>query len=68
MLNFFQRTKWRDDLAKNGNQTTTFMSNKNSTTVGCHFAVIAFKVPELYAGKLAQPVPIFHRDTVLRGQ
>jgi hypothetical protein len=38
------------------------------TTAGFPFAEGAFKVLEPYAGKLAQPVPIFHRDTVLRGR
>ena len=27
---FFQRTKWREDLAKECKQITTFMENKNS--------------------------------------
>ena len=27
---FYQRTKWREDLAKECKQITTFMSNKNS--------------------------------------
>jgi hypothetical protein len=29
---------------------------------------LALKVLEPYDGKLSQPVPIFHRDTVLRGE
>ena len=57
---FYQRTKWRENIAKKCKQITTFMSSKIVITVGSHFAVLAFKVPELYAGKLALTVhPVY---------
>jgi len=56
---FYQRTKWRENIAKECKQITTFRLNKIVITVGSHLAVLAFKVPELYVGKLARTVQLY---------
>ena len=68
---FFQRQMWRQDLAKECKQITMFVKNetKNNSRVSLRNPARAgLKVPEPYAGKLALPVPIILRDTVLSGR
>ncbi len=57
---FFKRTKWREDLAKECKQVTTFVMQETINHGRVSLRGIALKGLEPYAGKLAR--------TVLRGR